>query len=112
MTVRRDLLDYIIEPITPSVGRPLRIQLMKEEEWKLQLRAFKRLSMAVQMRQMANQFFASMAQLQPQKEIALDLVPMKMQPASGTRNAKWSSQSNNRVVPSSTAQPQTRTRAT
>jgi len=104
--VRRENVDnlrkYIIEPITPSIRQLLRIQLMKEE-WKLQLQAYQRLSMAVQTRQMAGQVFASMAQLQLQKDVALDLVPMKLQPASGRMNAKWTSQPNNRVVPSSTA---------
>jgi len=94
--VRRQKVDnlqgYIVEPITDSVGLLLRLKLM-EAEWREQIQAYRKLAKAPGDRAWAGPVFESMAQLQLQKEVALDLVPMTRQQGSGNRLPKWISSS-------------------
>jgi hypothetical protein len=97
-----NLQECIVEPITPSVGRLLHTKLM-EEGWKRRIKAYKYLVGIPGNRDLAGRIFKSMAQHQLQKEVALDLVPMKRQPGLGDRDAKWMRQHNNVAVSTSTA---------
>ena len=71
-----DLENYVVEPISASVGLMLRKRLMKEE-WRRQLEAFQDLATVPENRLLAGRVFESMAQLQLQRDIALHLVPME-----------------------------------
>jgi len=97
-----NLEDYIIEPITDAVGLLLQEQLMKAE-WKEQVLAYKIMARSPENRSWAGRVFEAMAQRQLREEVALDLVPMKRQPASGNRLPRWIPQHNNVGVSSSTA---------
>jgi hypothetical protein len=60
-----------------------------KEDWKDQFIAYGHLATHPRLKQLAGHVFESMAQLQLQKEVALDLVPMTRQPALGRNKAKW-----------------------
>jgi len=76
-----NLEDYIIEPITDAVGLLLQEQLMKAE-WKEQVLAYKIMARS-RRTVMGWPRFRSDGAAPTSEEVALDLVPMKRQPASG-----------------------------
>ena len=58
-----------------------------EEEWKEQLRVYESFASLKQLRRLASVVFESMVQLQLQKEVVLNLVPMWN--LRGTENPTW-----------------------
>ena len=87
-----DLLEFTIEPISPSIKRLLKRQLMTEEKERLQ--TYLRLASVHDLRIIAGIVFESLAQLQLQEEVALNLVPMvKVSDPRSRGNAKWQTQS-------------------
>jgi hypothetical protein len=89
--------EFVLEPITQAVARQLTLRLMQLERIS-QLLAYRHLERVSESRPMAGFVFESMAQVQFQKVIDLDLVPMvELLPDDRPRNALWTS------VPSSIA---------
>jgi hypothetical protein len=89
--------EFVLEPITYAIGRQLTFRLMQLERMS-QLLAYIHLERVPESRPMAGFVFESMAQLQFQKEINLDLIPMvELLPDDRRTNALWTS------VPSSIA---------
>jgi len=87
-----DLDEFTIEPITLSVKRQLKRQLMREEK-KQRLRTYLQTSKSRDSRIVAGLVFESLAQLQLQEEVALTLFPMVRVKTPRSRNAKWKNRS-------------------
>ena len=87
-----DLHEFTIEPITLSVKRLLKRQLMREE--KERLRTYLQISKTHESRIVPGLVFESLAQHQLQEEVSLTLLPMvRVQTPGGRGNAKWQNQS-------------------
>jgi hypothetical protein len=98
-----DLQDFTLDPITPSLGRLLKIQLMKLER-KEQVATYQSFANVKQFKHFAGLAFESMVQSQFQVEIALILVPMVRKPQGSRGNTgHWVSQSDGKSVKSPTA---------
>ena len=91
-----DLWGFTIEPISLSVKRLLKKQLMKVEQ-KERLRTYLLIARVQDSRIMTSIVFESLAQLQLQEEVTLNLVPMVEVPAPRGGNAKWESQPSSRA---------------
>ena len=83
-----DFQEFFLEPVTSYVRRRLKERFM-EEEWKEQLRVYESFASLKQLRRLASVVFESMVQLQLQKEVVLNLVPMWN--LRGTENPTWTS---------------------
>ena len=93
-----DFYGFTIEPISLSVKRLLKRQLMTVEK-KERLQTYLRSPRLHDLRIISDIVFESLAQLQLQEEVALNLVPMVNVSALRSReNAKWESQSSSPVV--------------
>lgn len=94
--VKRETVDnlfkFTIEPISLSVRRLLRKQLMEAEQ-KERLRTYLLLSRTQASRILTGLVFESFAQVQLQKKVTLNLVPMVKVLVPGRGNDKWESQS-------------------
>src|SRR6266850_293348 len=98
-----DLQDFTLEPITPSLRRLLKIQLM-ELERKEQVATYRCFADVKQLKHFAGLVFESMVQRQFQEEIALILVPMvRNLPVPRGDTGHWVSQPDHKSVTSSTA---------
>jgi hypothetical protein len=100
-----DLHEFTIEPMSLSVKRLLQRQLkqLATKEKKERLQTYLRLAKSYDLMILAAIVFESLAQLQLQERVALNLVPMVKVPALQSReNAKWQSQSS---IPADAANP-------
>jgi len=91
-----DLCEFTVEPISLSVKRLLKKQLMKVEQ-KEQLRTYLLIARVQDSRIMTSIVFEPLAQLQLQEEVTLNLVPMVEVPAPQGGNAKWEPQPSSRA---------------
>ena len=98
--VKRDNVDDLcrltIEPISLSVRQLLKKELMKAKR-KERLQAYRLTTRVKNSKMLAGLFFESLAQLQLQEEVTLNLVPMVEVPAPRGGNAKWESQPSSRA---------------
>ena len=95
-----DLHEFTIEPMSLSVKRLLKKQLRRlvTVEKRERLQTYLRLAELYDLRILAAIVFESLAQLQLQEEVTLNLVPMVKVSAPQSRgNAKWESQSRSPV---------------
>lgn len=99
-----DLLGYTVEPISLSVKRMLKKELMKWEQ-KERLWTYLLFPRVQDLTIMTSIVFESLAQLQLQKEVALNLVPMVKVPAPRGGNAKWEFQPGSRADAANTPFP-------
>lgn len=95
-----NLHKFTIEPISPYVRQLLKKELMNAE-WKERLQAYRLTTRVKNSRFLAGLFFESLAQLQLQDMVSLNLVPMELR-ASERGNDKWESQT---ISSTSTANP-------
>jgi len=99
-----NLCKFTIGPISLSVRQLLKKELMKVEQ-KERLQAYRLTTRVKNSRFLAGLFFESLAQLQLQEMVSLNLVPMELR-ASERGNDKWESQT---IRSTSTANPSFRT---
>ena len=86
-----NLQEWVLEPITRSVGRQLARRFMESERMS-QLLAYRHLASVPESRPLAGIIFESMGQLQLQRQIALNLVQMvKLPSVNGKKSAQWTS---------------------